>query len=189
MRGSGQLSPRPGSVYARPVTKRSDDKSPPRLYKPPQGTDTDVTPFEPQSRKMGRAPGIDVEYKLDRVGSRDRTMVEVWTKNRIYRIDASLTCIAVLMRDSGEPDSETQLIGARLAGGESRHEDEDVMDLFYPLPVPGCAAVFNDTSKYRKVLGHTSKVERVVLRVHKTRVREGEVDESWDSVTGRFRAQ
>jgi hypothetical protein len=169
------------------VPKRPDDTAPPRLYRPPRGADPDDTPFEPQSRRMGRAPGIDVEYTLDRAGSRDRTMVEVWTKNRIYRVDASLKCIAVVVRDTGEPDTETRLIGAHLSGGESRRSEEDVIDLFYPLPVPGCVAVFNDTTKYRKVMGHTTRVERVVLRVHKTRVRGGEADESWDSVTGRFR--
>jgi len=169
------------------VAERPDGKTSPRLYRPPRAAAPDDTPFTPQSRKA-RAPGIDVEYVLDRAGARDRTVIEVWTKNRIYRMDATLKCIAVVMRETGEPDSDARLVGAQLAGGETRRSEEGLVDLYYPLPVPGCYAVFNDTTRYRKIVGHTSRVERVVLRVRKARVRDGEADESWDSVTGRFRS-
>lgn len=169
------------------MAERSDGKTSPRLYRPPRAADPGDTPIAPQSRKA-RAPGIDVEYVLDRPGSRDRTAFEVWTKSRIYHVDATLKCIAIVMRETSEPDADTRLVGAQLAGGETRRSEEGLVDLYYPLPVPGCIAVFNDTTRYRKIVGHTSRVERVVLRVRKARVRDSEADESWDSVTGRFRS-
>jgi hypothetical protein len=155
-----------------------------RFYVPPDD-DTTTVPFHPRS---ARAQGIEVEYCLAGPGPRDRTMLEIWTKNRIYRVDATMICLEVLDRASGKPDPDVRLVGSQLSGGQARRPDDDIVDLYYPFPVPGSSAFFTDRNSM-KVLGRTSAIERVVLRLHKMRVRQGELDAQWDSFTGRFRAR
>jgi hypothetical protein len=168
------------------MTKRPEDRGGNRrFYVPP---DTDETTTMPFQRRPPKAQGIEVEYVLAVPGPRDKTMLEIWTKNRIYRVDATMTCLEVLDRHTGKPDSDLRLVGAQLSGGQSRRPDDDVVDLYYPFPVPGSSAFFSDRNTM-KVLGRTSAIERVVLRLHKMRVRAGELDAQWDSMTGRFRAR
>jgi hypothetical protein len=133
------------------------------------------------------ARGIEIQYRLEGRGPRDETMLEIWTMNRIYRVDATMTCFAVLDRETGKLDATTKLVGSILSGGQAR-PDEDVVDIFYPFPVPGSAAFFKERDSVR-VVGRTSLVERVVLCVHKMRLRHGGVDVHADMFTGRFGAR
>jgi hypothetical protein len=113
-------------------------------------------------------------------------MLEIWTQNRIYRVDAAMTCLEVRDRATGKPDPEPKLVGALLTGGQTR-PDEDVIDIYYPFPVPGSSAYFKDRNS-NSVLGRTSPVERVVLCLHKVRMRQGVLDVQQDLSTGRFGA-
>ncbi len=169
------------------MAKRPDDKhgTTKRFYIPPDAEETTTSPFPPGPP---RAQGIEVEYCLAGSGPRDRTMLEIWTKNRIYRVDATMICLEVLERGSGKPDTDVRVFGTQLSGGQTRRPDDDVVDLYYPFPVPGSSAFFSDRTSM-KVLARTSSIERVVLRLHKMRIREGELDEQWDSLTGRFRSR
>jgi hypothetical protein len=166
------------------MPKRPEDKATTRrFYVPPGNDETTTLPFHPP---RPRAQGIEVDYRLAGPGPRDRTMLEIWTKNRIYLIDSTMICLEVLDRRTGQPDEDLRLVGAQLSGGQARRPDDDVVDLYYPFPVPGSSAFFSD-SKSMKVLGRTSAIERVVLRLHKMRVRQGELDPKFDSMTGRFK--
>ena len=132
-------------------------------------------------------PGIEVEYVLATNGapSRERVYLQIWTRNRLYHVSAAMLCVAVIDRETKKPDPAARLLGAKLSGGETVRSDGTI-ELFFPLPVPGCAAVFSDMEKQQKV-GRTSEVERVVMRLHKMRVRPGEIDT--ENLTGRFRAR
>ena len=131
--------------------------------------------------------GVEVEYVLatTTAPSRDRVYLQIWTRNRLYHVSASMLCIAVIDRETRKADTTSRLLGSKLSGGESIRPDGSI-DLYFPLPVPGCAAVFADPAKQQKV-GRTSEVERVVMRLHKMRVRPGAIDT--ENVTGRFRAR
>jgi hypothetical protein len=148
----------------------------------------DDAPTVPVQQRPAPAPGIEVEYRMAGPGPRDRTMVEIWTKNRIYRVDPTMTCHEVVDRSTGKSDPDLRLVGSQLSGGQTRRPDDDVVDLYFPFPVPGSSAFFSDR-KSMKVLGRTTAVERVVLCLYKMRVREGELDLRADSRTGRFRAR
>jgi hypothetical protein len=169
------------------MSKRTDEKpgATTRRYYVPAEEDTTTAPLRPGPPT---AHGIEVEYRLAGPGPRDKTMLKIWTKNRIYRVDATMTCVEVFDRRTGKPDSDARLVGSLLSGGQARRPDDDIVDLYYPFPVPGSSAFFTDRATMR-VLGRTSAIERVVLRLHKMRVRQGELDQRWDSVTGRFRAR
>jgi hypothetical protein len=132
-------------------------------------------------------PGIEVEYVLatSNAPSRDRVYLQIWTRNRLYHVSAAMVCVAVIDRETRKPDPTARLLGSKLSGGETIRADGSI-DLYFPLPVPGCAAVFADPAKQAKV-GRTSEVERVVMRLHKMRVRPGAIDT--ENMTGRFRAR
>lgn len=132
-------------------------------------------------------PGIEVEYVLatSNTPSRERVYLQIWTRNRLYTVSAAMLCVAVIDRETRKADPSSRLLGAKLSGGETIRSDGSI-DLYFPLPVPGCAAVFADPEKQQKV-GRTSEVERVVMRLHKMRVRPGAIDT--DNSTGRFRAR
>ena len=132
-------------------------------------------------------PGIEVEYILatSSTPSRERTYLQIWTRNHLYHVSTAMLCVAVIDRHTRKADPESRLLGAKLSGGETVQPDGS-LELYFPLPVPGCAAVFADPDKQLKV-GRTSEVERVVMRLHKMRVRPGMIDT--ENVTGRFRAR
>jgi hypothetical protein len=85
--------------------------------------------------------------------------IEIWTKRRVYGLDASFTCIEVLSRETGQPEPKHTMLGARLSGGRRRSEGKQ--RFAFPLPVPGMEAAFSRGKKH----GFTSPVERVVLRI------------------------
>jgi hypothetical protein len=132
-------------------------------------------------------PGIEVEYVLatSNTPSKERVYLQIWTRNRLYLVSASMLCVSVIDRETRKADPNARMLGAKLSGGETIRSDGSI-DLYFPLPVPGCAAVFADPDKQQKV-GRTSEVERVVMRLHKMRVRPGVIDT--ENVTGRFKAR
>jgi hypothetical protein len=133
---------------------------------------------------------IEIEYiqetNLANIRSSTATMLEIWTRNRIYHVDAEMRCVAVLSRANMQPEAAHSLIGARLTGGERRSKSSAAIEIYYPLPMPGTEAVFRSEQKRHGQYGHTSTIERVVMRVRKVRVGSMDTSTSWDEITGRF---
>jgi hypothetical protein len=111
------------------------------------------------------------------------TAVEIWTKNRVYHIDAAMACIGVVRRATGLRDDRSECLGARLGGGQARRGD--VAELSHPLPMPGTEAVFELVDGSRKKFLATSTVERVILRVGVVQVEPPRAEPTWKEITGR----
>lgn len=137
-----------------------------------------------------RRPAIDVELVMERKTTpyvdRPWAALEIWTQNRIYSVDATMTCLEVVDKATGKPEQRHPLVGAHLVGGQ--HEDEAGMELSHPFPRVGSEAVFEQDSGARGArFSHTSQVERVVLRLRVLTVAPDHVISSWQDITGSFR--
>jgi len=130
---------------------------------------------------------IEVEVVTERgpmkKGGRWR-MLEIWTKNRVYSVDAGMNCIEVINRASGRPDDDHPLLGGRLTGGQRKEGQR--MRLAHPYPVPGTEAVFKLPPGRTGRFGQTSKVERVVLRVRLADVPLLDSAPLWEDIASRF---
>lgn len=153
-----------------------------------------ISPVEESTHQgsMPGAPGIEVEYlrdaSPDAIARVPSPMLEIWTRNRVYHVDANMRCVAVISRHNNEPDVGHSLLNARLAGGQRRSKSAGAMEIVHPFPVPGTEAVFKHENRARDAYGQTSTVERVVLRIRKFRVGAAvNAEPAWDDVTGRFR--
>lgn len=136
-----------------------------------------------------RAPPIEVEYIRETDTSVSPTaavVLEIWTRNRIYHVDANLTCVAVINRSTGAPEEHHTLKGTRLTGGQRRSRSTLAIEIVVPFPVPGTEAVFKHAGKRGAQYGQTSTVERVILRVRKLVVGATGAEPAWDEITGRF---
>lgn len=113
------------------------------------------------------APGIDVMLVHDEAENKsDRgpwRALDVYTRNRIYSVDASMTCVEVVERATGRAEANHPFLGARLTGGQRR--ENDVLEITFPYPLPGTEAVFQKGSGRNPDFGTTSRVEQVVVRV------------------------
>ena len=124
--------------------------------------------------------GIDVEIgeergPVERLERPWRT-VEVWTQNRRYVMDQTLTCVEVRDRASGSADGRHTFLGSRLVGGQ--RSEGGATELTYPLPRPGTEAVFEHADD-QSGFSRTSPVERVILRVHVVTVDAQGADPTW----------
>lgn len=108
--------------------------------------------------------------------------LEIWTQNRVYLVDSTMTCVEVRDRKSDAADPKHSVLGARLVGGQRRYGK--TLHVARPFPVPGTEAVFERDGK-RTPAGVTSKVERVVLHIRVTSV-VMEPQGAWDDVTSAF---
>ncbi len=106
-------------------------------------------------------------------------MLEVWTLNRLYLIDANMICTEVIDRRTGVRDPKHSNLGTRLGGGQRRYGK--TLHVSRPFPVPGTEAVFERLDK-KRAAGVTSKVERVVLHLRVTSIVLDEKG-AWDDVT------
>jgi hypothetical protein len=112
--------------------------------------------------------------------------VEIWTQNRIYLVDGTMRCIAVVDRPTNRRDEEHSLIGATLTGGQRRTESR--IELSQPFPLPGMNAIFRHPAAARGIhpFGETSPVERVILRLGLTSVDVESVGDAQHELTARF---
>ena len=167
-------------------------------YQPPnensfdddEPTQNDIQISDPDEEVAAAPPPpIEVEAVNERgpmkKGGRWRTL-EIWTKNRVYSVDAAMTCIEVINRASGRPDEDHPLLGGRLAGGQRKEGQR--MRLAHPFPVPGTEAVFKLPAGRTGRFGQTSKVERVVLRVRVADVPLLDSQPLWEDIAARFSA-
>jgi hypothetical protein len=106
-------------------------------------------------------------------------MLEIWTLNRLYLVDADMICTEVVDRKTGTRDLKHANLGCRLGGGQRRYGK--TLHVSRPFPVPGTEAVFERLDKKRSS-GVTSKVERVVLHIRVTSIVLDEKG-AWDDVT------
>ena len=163
----------------------------PRSPDPAPGYDDPSAPPVASASKPVGPPPIEVEYIREPDGSSvpsgPVTLLEIWTRNRIYHCDVKMICIAVVDRATGRTDPQHPLFGARLTGGERSSKVSQAVELVYPLPVPGTEAVFRQEGSRRGQFGKTSVIERIVMRISKVRVGAKETEPSWEELTGRFR--
>jgi hypothetical protein len=106
-------------------------------------------------------------------------MLEIWTLNRLYLVDANMICTDVIDRRSGARDLQHANLGSRLGGGQRRYGK--TLHVSRPFPVPGTEAVFERLDK-KRAAGVTSKVERVVMHIRVTSIVLDEKG-AWDDVT------
>lgn len=135
------------------------------------------------------APPIEVEYIRETDTSISPTaaiVLEIWTRNRIYHVDANLNCVSVINRSTGAPEEHHTLKGTRLTGGQRRSRTSMAIEIVVPFPVPGTEAVFKHSGKRGAQYGQTSTVERVILRVRKIVVGTAGAEPAWEEITGRF---
>lgn len=145
------------------------------LYLPP-GTTAKENPHD-------RTPLVEIEVMHQHGPSphmdRPSQVVEVWTQNRVYTMDASMVCVGVMDRASGQPNVGHAFVGCRLVGGQ--HRDGDTFELSYPYPRPGTEAVFEHPGRAR--FSRTSPVQRVVLRLHVVTVAPNRLVPTWADIT------
>ena len=109
-------------------------------------------------------------------------VVEVWTKRRIYTLDAQLSCVEVIDLASGQPDPRHPFLRSRLIGGQTNQGRG--FELTLPYPTPGSDAVFQGTDgKGRPIIQLTSAVSRVVLHIRLVRVRPTRAQQTWSDLT------
>lgn len=137
-----------------------------------------------------RRPAIDVELVVERKTTpyvdRPWTALEIWTQNRVYSVDSSMTCLEVVDKATGKAEHRHPLVGAHLVGGQ--HEEDGTMELSHPFPRVGSEAVFEQSAGGKMArFSHTSVVERVVLRLRVLTVAPDHVISSWQDITESFR--
>ena len=111
-----------------------------------------------------------------------RVALEVWTKNRIYALDAANVCREVRERDTSASTPGHPLLGALLVGGQRR--ERGLVELAHPFPRAGTEAVFEQAGKHgNRKLARTSRVDKVVIMQYLIRVAPDEVPGSWTRIT------
>ncbi|MBX3222197.1 MAG: hypothetical protein KF795_16890 [Labilithrix sp.] len=105
---------------------------------------------------------------------------EVWTKRRVYGLDSTFKCVAILDRETGRPELGHEMLGARLGGGRLR--EKDTVRFSYPLPLPGMEAMFMKAKKY----GYTSIVERMIVRIRVLHTSSADAVPTWDEIASRW---
>jgi hypothetical protein len=132
------------------------DPSPPgSLFTPPA-----AAPPHPAAGDLEIA--VVDEEAAEASHSLGRATYEVWTRSRVYLLDAALVCLAVTCRDTGLVEVTSRCRGAQLVG--ARRRVDDVVEFWRPLPVPGSVAIFEPAGGRSMDSLTTSTVERVVLR-------------------------
>jgi hypothetical protein len=177
---NGREPPKPGQA-----TLALFDEGPTVSWSPPDCDDAPTGPVSvPRSAEVPQRPAVEVETR--RVSAQSvqltRLAYEVWTKNRVYNLDATMCCFEVIDLASGQNQEQHPFIGARLVGGQRRTGEDS--ELSFPLPVPGSDAVFQKSDSEKGIrLAVTSAVTRVILHVHRVDVRVPERDVAWGRIT------
>ncbi len=132
-------------------------------------------------------PGIQIAIVRERAESitinpNKWRAFEVWTRNRVYGLDQTLSCIEVLDRRTGKVDVESRVLGYRLGGGRLR--EAGGVRYAYPFPVAGMEGMLG--KGHRQVF--TSRVERFVIRIRELRARGDLKFASWEDLVSRGEA-
>lgn len=105
---------------------------------------------------------------------------EIWTKRRVYGLDSTFKCFEILDRESGRPEMNNEMLGARLGGGRLR--EKELVKFSYPYPLPGMEAMFMKGKKH----GYTSAVERMIVRIRVLHTAADEVLPTWEEIASRW---
>lgn len=175
---------------------RWESKPPPTTVDPvtrdPEVTSVDEFPPElaaalkepPPVRSLPAPGGIEIQViREDQAVVRVRKpwrAAEVWTKNRVYGLDSTMTCFEILDRATGKSDGNHSMLGSRLGGGRTR--DAGGVRFSYPFPLPGMEAMFTEGKK----CGYTSPVERFLLRIRVLYTRSDDLVPTWEDVASRW---
>ena len=129
---------------------------------------------------------VEVEVSYER-GSAPRTDVlrriyEVWTNNHVYSLDSRLSCVEVRKTGTSQLVNDHPFVGTRLVGGQV--QNENTVEMSYPLPRPGAFAVFEARKGNRRQFSRTSAVTRVVLRLRIISVTDPTAIPTWEEVSG-----
>ncbi len=193
--GSSYGATRPGYAATPPAAPAAPHHQTLRLPNaPPLPTNTrSKPPPSLESRRNSVKPegNIEIEY-IEQSGAESHkseswTLFEIWTRNRVYHVDATLHCIAVITRSTGRAEPAHPLRGARLTGGERRNKTSHLVEIYFPLPSPGTEAVFRSDAKKQGQFARTSTIERVVLRVRRVHVNTVAEGQAWDEIMGKSR--
>lgn len=154
---------------------------------PAPGGEAVQAPDDAKRRPKG-PPAVDIDLVYERrsapLPDQPWIFLEIWTRNTIYQLDASLTCVDVIDQASRRSIGDHALRGARLVGGQSR--DGDAMELSHPFPRPGSEAVFEQTSGRHVRFSQTSTVTRVVMRLRVLTVEPEQLLPTWEDVSGKW---
>jgi hypothetical protein len=105
---------------------------------------------------------------------------EIWTKRRVYGLDSTFKCFEILDRESGKPELNNEMLGARLGGGRLR--EKELVKFSYPYPLPGMEAMFMKGKKH----GYTSAVERMIVRIRVLHTAADEALPTWEEIASRW---
>ncbi len=151
---------------------------------PPLGHDATMESADSRGPTQAHRPDVEVEVRkvsIDRANAQP-VVYEIWTKNRVYNLDAQLICVEVIDLATGAPNDRHPFLTARLVGGQKQGPKET--ELSYPMPSPGSDAVFQKSNEANKItLSTTSRVTRVILHVQRTIVTHKEKDGAWGRIT------
>jgi len=109
------------------------------------------------------------------------TVLEVVTRNSIFRIDGRFLCTEVVDRATGKPKPGHKFLGRRLVGGQ--RQLGSMLWLCHPIPLRGAAAVFEAPAR-RSHYFVTSPVESVVMKVTSVTVADDQGVAAWDEIAG-----
>jgi hypothetical protein len=133
-----------------------------------------------------RAPAVEIELVHERKAppyvDRPWHMLEVWTQNRVYSVDATMRCIDVVDQATQQSVPKHGLLGARLVGGQ--HQEGDKTHLSHPFPRPGTEAVFEQAAGTISSFSYSSTVTRVILRLRLITIGPGGQVPTWDEIVG-----
>jgi hypothetical protein len=136
-------------------------------------------------------PAVDIDLVYERrsapLPDQPWIFLEIWTRNTIYQLDSSLTCVDVIDQGTRKSIADHPLRTARLVGGQSR--DGSAMELSHPFPRPGSEAVFEQASGRHVRFSQTSTVTRVVMRLRVLTVEPEQLLPTWEDVSGKWDAR
>lgn len=173
-------------AHPRPPTSQPDSETtiagPPADFKlaPSRRKGAAATP-EPE-----RAPRPSVEVEIRKAPSATAVRkvgpaYEIWTKNRVYALDARLKCIDVIDLTTGQTDHRHPFLGGQLVGGQRR--SGEATELTFPLPLPGSDAMFQTgTPGGHARLMVTSRVTRVMMLVQVVKASQDQVAITLDMI-------
>lgn len=156
---------------------------------PPSAVDPSLSAVDPRKATKG-PPAVDIDLVYERrtapLPDQPWVFLEVWTRNTIYQLDASLVCIDVIAQGTRKSIVGHPLRQARMVGGQSR--DGETMELSHPFPRPGSEAVFEQTTGRHVRFSQTSSVTRVVMRLRVLTVEPEQLLPTWEDVSGKWDA-